>query len=256
MKKRRDRTAKKRATSASRIWKGLGVPVRELKQVVSAVKKYHRFWRVVRIATCCALIAGVLIGSMALCISGAVISYSQSRILSVEELQAMEGEVACVLVLGCKVYPDGRLSNRLEERVRTGAEVYLAGIGEQLLMSGDALQESYNEVTSMCDYAIALGVAEDAVESDPYGLSTYESIYRILEEYRGERVVIVTQEYHLYRALYIADKLGLEAYGVAAPHVNDSKRLWHEGREILARWKDVIYALKQPVSTVPPGETP
>lgn len=256
MKKRRDRTAKKRATAASRMWKGLGLPVRWLKQVVSAVRKYRRFWRVVRIVTCCTLIVGVLIGSMALCISGAVMSYSRSRILSVEELQAMEGEVACVLVLGCKVYPDGRLSNRLEERVRTGAQIYLAGIGERLLMSGDAFHESYNEVTPMRDYAVALGVAEDAVEIDPYGLSTYESIYRILEEYQGERVVIVTQEYHLYRALYIADKLGLEAYGVAAPHVNDSKRLWHEGREILARWKDVVYALKQPVSTVPPGETP
>ncbi|MBQ8431632.1 MAG: YdcF family protein [Clostridia bacterium] len=227
-----------------------------MRKQITDLKKYKRFWRSVRISLAILLILGTLVAAMALCISAAVVSYSAPRILTSRELQTMGTKVDCIVVLGCKVHDDGRLSNRLRDRVNTGVEVWNTGISEILLMSGDARFEDYNEVVPMRDFAIAQGVPAEAVMIDPYGLSTYESLFRMLEQYQGKRIVIVTQEYHLYRALYIADKLGYDAYGVAAPLSNDPKQLWYEGREILARWKDVVYALQQPLPTVPSGTEP
>ena len=181
-----------------------------------------------------------------LAISGAVCHKTRSRVVAPQELTALEGAFDCILVLGCLVYSDGTLSHMLEDRVKVGVSLYHGGVCDTLLMSGDHQNDSYNEVDPMRAAAEAQGVPIQAILTDPLGLSTYDSVKRVLSEFSGKRIVIVTQEYHLYRALYIAEKLGIEAYGVSAdlrPYRNQWMR---DLREILARCKDVYFALKQP----------
>jgi len=124
--------------------------------------------------------------------------------------------------------------------------LYQAGIGDAILMSGDSRSVYYDETGAMRKAAMASGVPEEAILTDPMGLSTYDSVARLLKVWRFQRVVIVTQEYHLYRALYIAEKLGIEAYGVAADKRPYAGQLKYDLREIFARCKDVFYALEQP----------
>ena len=194
----------------------------------------------------CLLALCLLLGTAVLILSAAVCDKTEERILSLEELSRAEGEFDCILVLGCRVYADGEPSPMLYDRVVTGCRLYEAGVSDKILMSGDNQDVYYNEIDAMCREAMELGVPEDAIMTDRYGLSTYDSVVRALEEYGYRRVVIVTQTYHLYRALYIAEKLGVEAYGVSAdlrPYYGQTKR---DLREILARCKDVVYAHKRP----------
>ena len=107
-------------------------------------------------------------------------------------------------------------------------------------MSGDR-SEGYDEVGAMQREAERLGVPEDKILIDPKGYSTYESIFNLLQQYKGKKVLIVTQKYHLYRALYIAEKLGVEAYGVSANLRSYTKQFKYDMREILARVKDVFW---------------
>ena len=189
---------------------------------------------------------GILLCGMAGVISLAVKNVTAERIETLESLSLSEGKFDCILVLGCKVYSDGRLSHMLEDRVRVAVELYQMGVCNTLLMSGDHQNERYNEVDPMRNAAIAAGVPEDAIQTDPAGLSTYDSVARLAQQYQGKRVLIVTQSYHLYRALYLAQKLGLDAYGVSAdlrPYAGQWKR---DLREIMARCKDVYYGLAQP----------
>lgn len=207
-----------------------------------------RFSRKRVLPFCCFLTCiGILCGVLLLSVSAAVCDKTRDRILTVEELKGIDGELDCILVLGCRVYADGTMSHMLADRVQTGIALYEAGVSPKLLMSGDSSSsEYYDEVGAMQRAAILSGVPEEAILTDPMGLSTYDSIARALEKYEGQRVVIVTQRFHLYRALYVAEKLGVEAYGVSADLRPYSTQLKSDVREIFARCKDVYYALKQP----------
>ncbi|MBQ9132144.1 MAG: YdcF family protein [Clostridia bacterium] len=203
-------------------------------------------WKWILRVACLVVCLGILLSSICLAISGAVCHKTQARVVTPQELALMEGEFDYILVLGCLVYSDGTLSHMLEDRVKVGVSLYQAGVCDTILMSGDHQSDDYNEVDPMKAAAEAQGVPEQAILTDPLGLSTYDSIRRVLSEFAGKRIVIVTQEYHLYRALYIAEKLGIEAYGVSAdlrPYRNQWTR---DLRELLARCKDVYFALKQP----------
>ena len=195
---------------------------------------------------CALLCVGILLGSMGLILSSAVRRKTQERILTAEQISALGEDFDCILVLGCLVRDDGSLSHMLEDRVTVGVSLYHAGICDTLLMSGDHQSDSYNEVDPMKAAAEAMGVPTEAILTDPLGLSTYDSIKRVLSEFEGKRIVIVTQQYHLYRALYVAEKLGLDAYGVSADLRPYSKQWTRDVREVLARCKDVYFALKQP----------
>lgn len=203
------------------------------------------FKRIVLPAVAVLILIGMLSGVTVLILSAAVCNKTEERILSAEAIAAMPGEFDCILVLGCRVYANGEPSPMLYDRIKTGCALYESGVGDKLLMSGDNQDVYYNEVASMRREAVALGIPEDAILCDRYGLSTYDSVVRALEEYGYRRVVIVTQSYHLYRALYVAEKLGIEAYGVSAdlrPYYGQTKR---DLREILARCKDVVYTHKR-----------
>ncbi len=188
---------------------------------------------------------GVAVAGMAIAVSAAVKDVTRTKINTLDAVQT-DTPYDCIVVLGCRVYEDGRMSHMLEDRVSVGIALYQNGVGAKLLMSGDSHIEGYDEVGAMRAAAIEEGVPEDCIETDAWGLSTYDSIARIAEEYRGKRILIVTQDYHLHRALYIADKLGLDAVGVSADLRPYKGQLKREMREIPARCKDVFYSLKRP----------
>ena len=189
----------------------------------------------------CALLLGICIffGVCVFAVSGAVKHKTAPRITTAEALTTAGEHFDIILVLGCAVRPDGTLSHMLEDRVKTSVSLYQAGLADNVLMSGDR-SEGYDEVGAMEREAERLGVPVEKILIDPQGYSTYESIVNLLKEHKGKRVLIVTQKYHLHRALYIAEKLGIEAYGISADLRTYRKQLKYDLREILARVKDVL----------------
>ena len=166
-------------------------------------------------------------------------------ILTPEEAGSLS-DVDCILVLGCGVWDDGRPSHMLEDRLKRGVSLYKDGAAPKLLMSGDHGRTEYDEVNTMKNYAIEAGIPSEDIFMDHAGFSTYESMYRAKDIFCAEKIVIVSQEYHLYRAIYTARALGIEAYGVAADYRSYSGQLYRDIREILARDKDFFVAIFQP----------
>lgn len=165
------------------------------------------------------------------------------------EAAAEMADADCILVLGCGVRPDGQPSLMLRDRLEMGLELYAAGAAPKLLMSGDHGQADYDEVNVMKKYAMDAGVPSSDVFMDHAGFSTYESMYRAGAVFCAKTVIIVSQEYHLYRAVYDARQLGLEAYGVAAEDIAYFGQSGRDVREILARTKDFFYCLFRPLPT-------
>lgn len=129
------------------------------------------------------------------------------RIVTADEA-AVLGNVDCVLVLGCGVHPDGCPSDMLADRIAQGVALYENGTSPKLLMSGDHGRADYDEVNAMREMAVQAGLPADDVFMDHAGFSTYESMYRARDVFGAKRIVIVSQKYHLYRALYVAERLG------------------------------------------------
>ncbi len=154
----------------------------------------------------------------------------------------------CVLVLGCAVWGDTP-SHMLEDRLLVGIELCKNGASEKLLVSGDHGTEDYDEVNVMKTFATDRGLASEDVFMDHAGFSTYESMYRARDIFKAKKVLIVTQEYHLYRAIFVARRLGLDAYGVTSDLRDYGGQIFRDIREILARNKDLIYTIVQPEPT-------
>ena len=154
----------------------------------------------------------------------------------------------CILVLGCGVH-GSTPSHMLEDRLLQGIELFENGASEKMLMSGDHGKENYDEVNVMKNFAVERGVDSEDVFMDHAGFSTYESMYRARDIFKAQKILIVTQDYHLHRAIYDARALGLEAYGVASNPRSYSGQLYRDIREILARNKDFVYAIIQPEPT-------
>lgn len=166
---------------------------------------------------------------------------------TVKELQEAEtSQVDAVLVLGAQVKADGSLSKMLKERLDTGIQIYKAGITERMIMSGDHGSEDYDEVNAMKQYAIEQGVPSECIFMDHAGFSTYESMYRAKEVFEADNLVIVTQKYHLYRAVYDAKALGIDAKGVICDTKVYRGDKYRKFRESLARIKDVGYTILKP----------
>ena len=205
---------------------------------------------------CMILLCLALVGVIALCsINGYVKSVAKERIVTVEETATLE-DVDCIIVLGCQVRDDGTLSHMLRDRLMRGLEVYHAGAAPKLLMSGDHGRKEYDEVNAMKQYAIENGVPSEHVFMDHAGFSTYESMYRARDIFRAKKVLIVTQGYHLYRSIYVAQKLGLEAYGVASDIRDYGGQSFRDIREILARNKDFLFTIFKPEPTYLGEEIP
>jgi len=148
-----------------------------------------------------------------------------------------------ILILGARVYPSGNVSLMLNDRLTTGYELYEQGKARKIIVSGDHGRKEYDEVNAMKGFLKEKDVPAEDIFMDHAGFSTYESLYRAKDIFQVEKVIIVTQEYHLMRALFIARELGLEAYGVASDkHIYHNVMLRSELREIAARNKDFIMA--------------
>jgi len=120
------------------------------------------------------------------------------------------------IVFGAGVYPDGRLSPVLEDRVYTAVQLYTTGKVRKLLMTGDNRTLDYNEPQHMREYALALGVPDEDIVLDYAGRRTYDSVYRARHIFGVDSAILVTQAYHLDRAIFTADGLGLDAVGISA----------------------------------------
>lgn len=196
--------------------------------------------------------AALLCGIGALGIDYYVVKSTEKYILAPEN--AGEG-YDCILVLGCGVHGDTP-SHMLEDRLLQGIELYENGASEKMLMSGDHGKENYDEVNVMKDFAVRRGVSAENIFMDHAGFSTYESMYRAKEIFTAEKILIVTQDYHLHRAIYDARAMGIEAYGVASNPRTYAGQLYRDIREVLARNKDFIYCIIKPEPTYLGDEIP
>lgn len=175
-----------------------------------------------------------------------VVLSTKNRVVSIEESKTIN-DIDCIIVLGAGIRKDGP-SLLLEDRLIRGIELYNENISPKIIMSGDHGKRTYDEVNIMKDYAIKKGVPSKDIFMDHAGFSTYDSMYRAKKIFNAKKVIIVTQEYHLPRALFIARKLGLDAYGVASEGNNYSGQKYRDMREFLARNKDFVKTIFKPKS--------
>lgn len=149
----------------------------------------------------------------------------------------------CILVLGAGLRSDGSPSDMLADRLDVAIGLYKDGVSDIILLSGDCSGEDYDEVSSMEAYCIAFGVPSDAIVKDGRGYSTYESILNTENSGKYEKILVVTQKYHLFRALYIAEKMGLAADGADATLRQYRGQIFREVREVAARTKDFFMVM-------------
>ena len=121
------------------------------------------------------------------------------------------------IVFGAGVWEDGTPSPMLADRVQAAIDLYKAGRTGKLLMTGDNSTADYNEIQAMQEYAEAQGVPINNIILDYAGFSTYESCYRAKEIFGITQAVLVTQNFHLARAVYTCQQLGVEAIGLGTP---------------------------------------
>ena len=175
-----------------------------------------------------------------------MINGTKNQIIEINQLKELKN-IDAILVLGCKVEgnsPSIMLANRLDKAY----DVYNM-LNTKLLLSGDHGKKDYDEVDVMRDYLKNMNVMEDDIVLDHAGFSTYDSIYRAKNVFNMKKVIIVTQNYHMYRALYLANKLDLEAVGVIALDVPQKGiMLKNEIREIFSRDKNFIKGILKPTS--------
>ena len=175
-----------------------------------------------------------------------MINSTKDSIISESEFELMN-DIDAILVLGCKAYND-RPSLMLEKRLNKGIELYLKK-NNKIILSGDHGNKDYDEVNVMKNYVIDNNIPSRDIFLDHAGFNTYDSIYRVKEVFSARKIVIVTQKYHLYRALYIAKNLGVEAYGIIADDVPYKGIMFkNEIREILSRDKNFFKVILKPES--------
>ena len=203
---------------------------------------FHTLWRVGWRCGVLLLLCASLMMTLVMTVSTSMAKLTAEHIVTTDALSP-HTDYDCILVLGAGVRDDGSPSDMLYDRVSVSAEVYAALGDTPLLMSGDHTGD-YNEVGVMKSLATEMGVPSEDVFLDHEGFSTYESLYRAKYVFGAKRIVIITQAYHLHRALYIARELGMEAVGVSADIRTYRGQSRYNTREHLARFKDFFTAAK------------
>ncbi|PIE34846.1 hypothetical protein CSA56_06600 [candidate division KSB3 bacterium] len=173
-----------------------------------------------------------------------ILKCSESRIYE-QSSQAPKAYTA--LILGAKAYAGGRLSHMLEDRVLTGLELYRQGKVQKLLLSGDHGRKDYDEVNAMRNYLLEKGVPAQDIFMDHAGFNTYSSMYRARDVFQVHDVIIVTQKFHVTRAVYIARSLGLDAVGMIADRriYMTACQVKSDIREVLARVKAFVDVIRR-----------
>lgn len=182
-------------------------------------------------------------------ITNLIVYFSVKSSIKSED-EASELNADCIIVLGAGVRDDGSPTWMLEDRIIVGTNLHKSSAAPKIIMSGDHGRIEYDEVNTMKSYACETGISSEDIFMDHAGFSTYETMYRAKEIFGAKKVIIATQEYHLYRALYDAEKLGLEAYGVSADLRDYSNmQYYREVREWFARTKDFFKLIAKPKPT-------
>lgn len=151
----------------------------------------------------------------------------------VEDIGKIPAAYACI-VLGAAVYEDGRISDVLHDRLMKALDLYRAGKVKKILLSGDHSTFEYNEVRQMRDFMVRKGVPPGALVLDHGGFNTHSSMVRARRIFNIDDCIVVTQRFHLHRALYIARRVGLRAWGYPADRRRYLYRKRYAVREYLA----------------------
>ena len=165
-----------------------------------------------------------------------VIIKSHKQIIKNEEIKLEN--IDCLLVLGAGIINNERPTLMLKDRLDKSIELYKKGVSKKIIVSGDHGKKNHDEVGIMKNYAIERGVPSEDIFMDHAGFCTYDSIYRSKEIFGVKKMIIVTQKYHLYRSIFIANKLGIESLGIKSDARIYTKMPFHFIREILARCKN------------------
>ena len=202
--------------------------------------------KIIQIAIDVLLVLLLLILVMRAVVVGNTAQYERSLKRIAAEAEADPGHYDAIIVLGCSVDRAKNPSPMLQYRLDRALELYEAGASDRFLVTGDRADDDYDEVAVMKSYLMARGVPEAQILTDPKGYSTYESIYRAATEYQIHNPLIVTQQYHLYRALYIADTWNMSPTGVAAQDTTFSfGKVFRLVREWFASVKDINYCAQR-----------
>ena len=172
----------------------------------------------------------------ATCVINAIVIGSSKD--NIREISADDGYDTAV-VFGAKVHEGGTLSHMLQDRMDTAIALYKNGSVKMLLLSGDG-SGKWSEVEYMKKYAVENGVAKEDILLDGEGFSTIETVRRAKNFFGVEKCVLVTQKYHLYRAIYSAEKIGMDVAGASADVRTYAGQFYRDVREVLARVKDFI----------------
>lgn len=182
------------------------------------------------------IVATLIIGLINLFIIGT----TSSKFYTLEELRKNDAFIAedvSILVLGAGIIDNMTPSTILQLRLDKAYEVSTAFNDKKIIMSGDHMDQYYNEVNVMKNYVVNKGIPSNQVYLDHSGYSTYDSLYRLKHVLKQDKIIIITQGYHLSRALMLANGLGIDAIGIPADE-SQSTRIERELREIFARVKD------------------
>ena len=175
-----------------------------------------------------------------------MIESTKNNIIDVNDIELIEN-IDAVVVLGCKAYDDGP-SLMLKKRLDKTIELYNK-VNNKIILTGDHGTKEYDEVNVMKNYVLENKIPRQDVFLDHAGFNTYDSLYRVKEVFNARKIVVITQKYHLYRALYIAKHLGIEAYGIIADDIPyKGIMIKNEIREILSRDKNFFKVILKPKS--------
>ena len=203
----------------------------------------HKYFLIAIVMLGALMVLAVLIPNVVVCASSAKYIYDRN------EIAELDNDFDCILVLGAGVYSDGTPTPMLNDRLVVACETYEAGRSDRFIMSGDHLFSDYNEPGAMKKFAMEQGIDSKVIFLDHAGISTYDSVYRAIKLYGAEKILIVTQKYHLYRAIYLSQSLGAEAYGVSANLRSYMGQPKYTVREWAARVKDFAMAIAKPEAT-------
>lgn len=184
------------------------------------------------------IVVAVIVITIIASIITKVQSYGEKYIITLEELPK---DSDSIIVLGAGIKNDGTPTDILKDRLETSIEVCEKSGNKTFILTGDHSREDYDEVRAMKNYVMENDIDEDKIFMDHAGFSTYESMYRAKKIFDVKKAIIVTNEYHLPRAIYIARKLGIEAYGVPSDKRGYMFMGSYKKRERLAQLKDFMY---------------
>lgn len=177
-----------------------------------------------------------------------VLLFASPRTFSAEEVPAAR----VAIVFGAGLLRDGSAGPVLRDRVETAVKLYQQGKVDRLLMSGDNRFIEYNEPEAMRQYALQFGVLDDDIVLDYAGRRTYDTCYRAKAIFQVDSAILVTQAFHLPRALFLCNWFGVESSGVEADNNYFRKvaRLYWNIRELFANFQalwDVMVTKPLPV---------